>query len=309
MENTIKNIELSTKSIRNFNAEKYIAAKCDKINKFFYTHDLDAAVVGISGGIDSAVTIALLNRAASIEGSPIKRIEGIIMPIHGKGTSGQHDATNNGLKVMQMFHESKITGHRLFDLTAAFDSYVQWMTPNINDAWAMGQLASIVRTPALYYSAALLQSMHFKSIVVGTTNRDEGSYIGFFGKASDAMVDLQPIADIHKSEVYAIAELLGVPEQIINAKPKGDVWDGKNDEEMIGAPYWFLEMYLIFKDEFSAVQRNDAYLKLNNEEQEIFRKYALAIENLHKKNAHKYDVGCPSHFIDVMPRKILGGWK
>src|SRR5690606_27646773 len=131
-------------------------------------------------------------------------------------------------------------------LTRSYKEYI-WNTPFEQNNWDEGQLASIVRTPCLYYNAAILQSQGFKSIVVGTTNRDEGSYIGFFGKASDAMVDLQPIADIHKSEVYEVAKLLNIPQEIIDAKPRGDVYDGRCDEEMIGAPYWFLEMYLLMK--------------------------------------------------------------
>src|SRR6185312_12253151 len=111
-------------------------------------------------------------------------------------------------------------------------------------------------------------------------------------------VDLQIISDIHKSEVYALAEYMGVPREIIDRKPMGDVWDGRCDEEMIGAPYWFLELYLRMKEEdMMWIVR-----EFSQEEQAIFDRYSSAIEKLHEINAHKYQVGNPAHFLDSMTR-------
>ena len=62
------------------------------------------------------------------------------------------------------------------------------------------------------------------------------------------MVDLQSIGDFHKSEVYAIAKYLSLPEEIINEPPKGDVWDGRTDEQMIGATYDQIELFTLLKD-------------------------------------------------------------
>jgi NAD+ synthase (glutamine-hydrolysing) len=154
----------------------------------------------------------------------------------------------------------------------------------------------------LYYSAAILQAQGQPSLVVGTTNRDEGAYIGFFGKASDAMVDLQPISDLHKSEVYALAEKLGVPKSVQEAIPSGDLYSGQLDEELIGAPYWFLELYLRLLEEGMS-------LSLNPVEQCLFERYQANIERLHRQNLHKYKVGSPAIHLDVLPRRILGGWQ
>ena len=73
----------------------------------------------------------------------------------------------------------------------------------------------------------------------------QGGYIGFFGKASDGMVDIQLISDLHKSEVHALARHLDVPASVIAAVPTGDVFDGRTDEEMIGASYDFIELYML----------------------------------------------------------------
>lgn len=294
-----------TQSLRQFNAESYLLKKVRLLNQFFSENNLDSCVIGISGGIDSAVCLKLLESASQQTHSPIKKILALIMPINSSGTSGQDAATERGLELVSATN----CDYRLQDLTLAEKAYVdqlikfqQQPTP-----WAIGQLASILRTPCLYFHAAALQEQGCKSLVIGTTNRDEGAYLGFFGKASDAMVDLQPIADLHKSEVYQLANMLSVPGSIRKSAPRGDVWDNKTDEEMIGAPYWFIELYLLMK-EFDLV--NDFILNnyLDSSDYLLFQQYATAVEKQHQKNAHKYRVGNPAHFIDVMSRKIPGGW-
>ena len=147
-----------------------------------------------------------------------------------------------------------------------------------------------MRTPALYGAAALLQSHGLRSVVVGTTNRDEGAYLGFFGKASDGMVDLQPISDLHKSEVRALARHLGVPEEVVLAVPSGDVHDGRVDEEMIGASY------------------DEVELALRMRELALAPTSPPAIERKHAENRHKYVAGDPAVHLDVMPRGVPGGW-
>lgn len=295
-----------TKSLRQFNAEEYLVRKMSRINQFFSSSQLDSCVIGISGGIDSAVCLKLLEKSRQQANSPIKKIVALLMPINSLGTSGQDLATQRALELVKTVQ----CEYFLQDLTLAEKAYVEQLTKSQvqPSPWAIGQLASILRTPCLYFQAAVLQQQGYKSLVVGTTNRDEGAYLGFFGKASDAMVDLQPIADIHKSEVYQLAKLLSVPESIINSIPCGDVWDNKTDEEMIGAPYWFIELYLLLK-EFDLL--NDFFMKnyLDSVSYRDFQNYTQAIEAQHQKNTHKYQVGNPAHFIDCISRKIPGGWQ
>lgn len=298
-------IEL-TKSLRQFDAEKYLLQKVGLINQFFSRNNLDACVLGISGGIDSAVCLKLLEKTSQQENSPIKKIRALLLPIYSVGTSGQDLATSRAEELVQNTKCEWL----IQDLTSAAAAYLEQADKYRQDssAWAVGQLASIVRTPCLYFHAALLQQQGFGSLVVGTTNRDEGAYLGFFGKASDATVDLQPIADLHKSEVYQLAKLLGVPESIVQSAPRGDVWDNKTDEEMIGAPYWFIELYLLMK-EFNLLDDFILTNYLQESDRILFQTYASAIEKQHRKNLHKYQVGNPAHFIDCLSRKIPGGWQ
>lgn len=297
-------IEL-TRSLRQFTLENYLVRKTEIINQFFAGNNLDSCVIGISGGIDSAVCLRLLEKASQQPNSPIKKIIALIMPINSLGTSGQDAATARALELVKKVR----CEYFLQDLTIAekyyLDQLIKFKQPN---PWAIGQLASILRTPCLYFHTAVLQQEGYRSLVIGTTNRDEGAYLGFFGKASDAMVDLQPIADLHKSEIYQLAKKLNIPESILQSIPRGDVWDNKTDEEMIGAPYWFIELYLLMK-EFDLVNDFILHNYLGPSDYVLFQQYAAAIENQHQKNSHKYQVGNPAHFIDIMPRKIPGGWQ
>lgn len=291
---------------RGFDVDDYLGKKLVVINNFFEKAGLNALVIGLSGGVDSALVASLMIEASLQPNSPLQKIRCVIAPIEGEGTTGQELATKKAVEQCQLLqHKTSKIEFQIHNLTNAYQAIINDSQTQDKSAWTKGQMASVLRTPAFYYHAAILQELGYKSLVVGTTNRDEGAYIGFWGKASDAMVDLQPIADIHKSEVYQLAKVLNVSSAILQDAPRGDVWDGRNDEQMIGAPYWFLELYqllLEYREEETFVT------SLTVESLSLYQKYKHNIEQLHQLNSHKYKVGSPAHFIDIMNRKIPNGW-
>lgn len=294
---TIDGLKNFCKDLRKFDTQYVLNNKLDKINRFFRDEGLDSAVVGISGGIDSALVVKLLIEASKQYNSPIRRVLGVFMPIHMSGGTTGQDAAEMYVNALNFgINQTAIYKYKKLDLTQIANRYHGLI--NLSNNWVQGQIDSIIRTPALYGCAADLQSEGFKSIVVGTTNRDEGAYIGFYGKASDGMVDLQPIADLHKSEVMALAHALNINKDIISRPPEGNVHDGKLDEDMFGAPYWVLEMYQIL------MENNATYLINYVKDCDELKTWIMNIEIQHDKNKHKYAVGSPARYVDVMKRII-----
>lgn len=293
---------------RAFDVRACLARKVDLINSYCRAHKLSGIVVGVSGGIDSAVALGMIKVASQMSNSPISRIVAVSLPFFvDQGAADQDRALSRARRVAERFQVEFIAS----DLSASFEAArvaVGKAVGIVGSPWADGQLVAYLRTPALYYLSALLTSTGTPAIVCGTTNRDEGSYLGFFGKASDGMVDLQVISDLHKSEVYAIGDLLEVPQTTMNADPTGDVYDGKTHLEMIGAPYDFVELYttmLCLREE----QRRELEAKLTPEGREQYFEWSERVEEMHRYNLHKYNGGNPSVHLSVYERAVPGGWR
>lgn len=295
---------------RRFDLDACLAEKARRLRHYLESAGLRACVVGVSGGVDSAVVLGLLARVKALPRSPLRRLVAVLAPIAGEGASNQATALARGREVAAAAGAECAEvdlGSSFATLRAASEQGLGMR----GDAWAAGQLASYLRTPAFYYATAVLTAHGFPAVLCGTTNRDEGSYLGFFGKASDGMVDLQPISDLHKSEVYALAERLGVPASVRAAIPSGDTFDGRVDEEMIGAPYDFVELYtgLLALAEEAPAAASAHQAAWDEAGRRQFAHYAAAVEELHRKNLHKYEGGSPAIHFDVYPRAVPGGWR
>lgn len=130
-------------------------------------------------------------------------------------------------------------------------------------------------------------------------HKPENIYIGYVGKASDGMVDLQLISDLHKSEVYQVAEYLDVPEDIKRSIPQGEMYHGAVDEQIFGCTYDAIELFYAVRA--GVVPAPDT---------ELWEKIVKNVEALHTYNKHKY-LGCsPAVHLDVKPQvyKLDGGW-
>lgn len=295
--------------VRNFNSKKYIRGKCSKLNEYFKEYSLNTAVVAISGGIDSAVVLGLLKEAASDKDSCIKHIIALTLPAtKNSGVSDQEESMKRAIEVGKAFGVQIINidiSRSSNEISSEVESYLGFKAGD----WAKGQFVPYLRTSILYYITNLLTQENKKAILIGTTNADEGQYLGYIGKASDGMVDVQPISDIHKREVFLLGKELGVPDSVLNIAPKGDMYDKRTDEEVFGASYDFVEAYYVF-------------LKMSDEEKEKiinkvkeagefnkFEELSNNLENMHRYNKHKY-MGCsPSVHLDLFKMRIKGGWK
>lgn len=303
------------RSERGFDPVGYIRDKVELLAEYLRRYDLSGVVVPVSGGVDSALVAALVAEASAVPDSPLRRIVYVTAPVHSPGVvTGQRNA-------VELAHASMgaaatragggVTVERLtVDLTGGYDAIESAARTALGerpDPWARGQLAATLRTPMLYYLTSMLTAAGNPALVAGTINRDEGAWLGYVGKASDGMVDLQVISDLHKSEVYRCAELLKVPDPVLCAVPTGDMFDGAVDVEVFGAPYDFVELYLGWLC-WEPSRRAAAESTWDAATRTEFTRFADALDELHTVNAHKYLVGSPAVHLDLYDSTVPGGW-
>ncbi|RED43280.1 NAD+ synthase [Winogradskyella eximia] len=194
-------------------------------------------VIGISGGIDSAVTSTLCAKT----GLDLLCIE---MPIH-QAPSHVTRAQEHIAQLKKRFPNVKDT---VVDLTPVFEEFKTEVSLEGKQAtvdMALANTRARLRMTTLYYHAGLLGLL-----VAGTGNKVEDFGVGFYTKYGDGGVDLSPIADLMKSEVYNIGKYLDVPESILKAAPSDGLFgDARSDEDQIGASYPELEWAMQMKDE------------------------------------------------------------
>ncbi|PKP12846.1 MAG: NAD(+) synthase [Bacteroidetes bacterium HGW-Bacteroidetes-3] len=211
------------------NAEKVVNYIVSWLKDYAEKSQVKGFVIGISGGIDSAVTSALCAKT----GLPVLCLE---MPIHQ--AKNQITRAYNHIEWLQK-NFKKVSSQQV-NLTPVFDGLVASFPQVENEEQRFMSLANTrarLRMTTLYYFAALNGYL-----VVGTGNKVEDFGVGFFTKYGDGGVDVSPIADLMKSEVYKIANYLGINEEIIKAAPTDGLWgDDKTDEDQLGASYDELE--------------------------------------------------------------------
>ncbi len=224
---------------------------------------LQGFAVGISGGIDSAVTSTLCAKT----GRPVLALN---MPIHQAGDQfSRAEAHIDRLK----HRFGNVTG-ACVDLTPAFDGLSACFPSSIQDGLTMANTRSRLRMLTLYAFAS-----GQRLLVAGTGNKVEDFGVGFFTKYGDGGVDISPIADLMKSQVYALGKALGVGGDILSAPPTDGLWaDNRTDESQIGATYDELEWamrYLAGPDKPDLTERQKTVIR-------IFERFNAA-------NRHKMD--------------------
>ena len=185
----------------------------------------ESLVIGISGGIDSSVTSTLCAMTG------LKTIA-LTMPI--KQNKDQND--------LSLLHKKWLTDNfknvetHLLELDNVFKNFENTLS-NFNNDHGMANSRARLRMTTLYQVAAAN-----KGIVVGTGNKVEDFGVGFYTKYGDGGVDISPIADCSKTEVWEIGKELKISNEIINAKPTDGLWDdGRTDEGQLGLKYEELE--------------------------------------------------------------------
>ena len=215
--------------ISTINSEKVNEHIVNWLKSYAETAKVSGFVVGISGGIDSAVTSTLCAQT----GLQTLCVE---MPIH-QAPSHVNRAQEHIAQLKKRF--PNVSDTRV-DLTPVFESFKSEAPSSDNEAKLNLSLANTrarLRMATLYYLAGI-----HGLLVAGTGNKVEDFGVGFFTKYGDGGVDLSPIADLLKSDVRALAKYLAVPDSILVAKPTDGLFgDDRSDEDQLGASYEELE--------------------------------------------------------------------
>jgi NAD+ synthase len=221
-------------------------------------------VVGISGGIDSALTSTLCAKT----GLPTICID---MPI--LQNKNEVNRASNHIKWLQDKFDN--VSHKSIDLNNVFETFKNTVQikDNKNNFLSLANSRSRLRMTTLYYFAGMNNCL-----VAGTGNKVEDFGIGFYTKYGDGGVDISPIADLNKTDVFEISKILGVIDGILEAQPTDGLWDdGRTDEDQIGATYKELEWAMIQKD------LNKKSIDFEGREKQVFE----ILTKLNKKNLHK----------------------
>ena len=256
-------------SSRSLDAEAAVRHIVQWMKDYLDQTALDGWVVGVSGGIDSAVTSTL----AALTGRPTTLLR---MPIHQAADQDQRGADHIAWLESQHGHVTSC----VVDLSASFDGLSEALATAADGPFgglALANARARLRMTTLYAVAA-----EKGALVAGTGNKVEDFGVGFYTKYGDGGVDLSPIADLFKSEVYAVGRALGIGEAILNAAPTDGLWgDNRTDEDQLGASYDELEWAM----EQVAKGRSAASFEAASREGEVMRIY----HKHHSTNLHKMD--------------------
>jgi NAD+ synthase len=223
-------------------------------------------VIGVSGGIDSAVVSTLCSKT----GIPTIAVG---MPLNSK-------KENTKLSNLQLDFLVKNNVRIVeYDLSKTFKSFETLMSDYFVSDLANANSKSRLRMTTLYHIAAAT-----RGIVVGTGNKVEDFGVGFYTKYGDGGVDISPIADLYKTEVRELGRHLGIPQEIIDVAPTDGLWDDdRNDEEQIGATYEELEWVMEYgenKETFTEKEINISNIYQNFNEKNKHKMVPIPIFNL-----------------------------
>ena len=248
-------------------AEKVNTHIVDWLKNYASNAKVNGFVIGISGGVDSAVTSTLCAQT----GLQVLCVE---MPIH----QAESQVSRGREHIEQLKKRFPNVSDVKTDLTATFEAFKGTMPKTDNEAKISLSLANTrarLRMTSLYYLAGI-----HGLLVAGTGNKVEDFGVGFYTKYGDGGVDLSPIADLMKSDVYALGEFLTIPQSILTAAPTDGLFgDNRTDEDQLGASYDELEWAML------AAESGKTAADFNGREKSVFEIY----KRLNTSNKHKMD--------------------
>ena len=210
--------------MREIDLNEQIELIVEFIKKQLTSAGFSKLIVGLSGGIDSSVTAALCVKAAGVD-----NVFGVMLPYR----KSHPESFIHALEVAELLGIK----HEVIDISLMVDSYFEKYFPDV-DILRKGNRMARERMCVLYDLSA-----KYKALVGGTGNLSE-LMVGYCTQYGDSACAFEPIGHLYKTEVYKIAELLGLPQSVITKEPTADLWEGQTDEDEMGITYAELDEIL-----------------------------------------------------------------
>ncbi|MEY8674511.1 NAD(+) synthase [Francisella philomiragia] len=220
------------KIIKNFIAEEYSKKLIEWLKKICINYPAEGFVIGISGGIDSAVAASLAVKT----GLPTTAL---ILP----SKNNQDQDMKDGLELIKNLDIE----HHIVPIQPAYDTFIEStlnFTNSQNDRQHVIKGNAQARLRMMYLYAYAQQN---NRIVIGTDNACEW-YMGYFTKFGDGAADILPLVNLKKSQVFKMGEYLKVPQNIIDKAPSAGLWQGQTDEDEMGVTYQEIDNFLDGKE-------------------------------------------------------------
>lgn len=239
------------------NPQEYLDKKIEKLYTYFTENNISGVVLGISGGVDSAVTLGIFKAFQIKYPDVLKIIRPVIAPIHNSiGTTEQLEAQGLGELVCKHFSINASIIH-LSNMSIACKTSLTTANPIV-----VQQCDYWLRPTAFYGVATTLSQTHPKlgHIVLSSTCNYSEWMSGYFSSYLDILA-LNPIIDLWKSEVYQLAKYFNIPVQILTTSPKGGLANGNTDEQELGFTYQQLEFHFEYNGDYYTQNVQDAFNK------------------------------------------------
>lgn len=245
--------------MRNFDYEEIIKKIVFFIKRKLNQSRAKGIVIGISGGIDSAVAAFLAVKALGKE-----KVLGLILPYY------ENEEIEDAISVCNILGIE----YKIISIKNIIEEFEKILGFNSNKI-VKGNLMARTRMIILYSYANVKNYL-----VMGTSNRSE-YLVGYFTKWGDGASDIAPLVNLYKTEIWEIAKKIGVPEKIIQKKPSAGLWKNQTDEEELGINYSLLDK-ILHKMFDLKMKSNEISKELN-----ISLEQVEYVKNLVKKTAHK----------------------
>ena len=244
----------------------------DKITQFiiqtFRNADKQKAIIGISGGIDSALSLILVTKALGAQ-----NIIPVILPY------GDQDL-NDGEVVLE-FNQIPQENWQIMDIKTAVDAMAKTAGVETSDKIRFGNLMARARMMMLYDLAK-----KYDALVCGTENKSE-KYLGYFTRFGDEASDFEPIIHLYKTQVKQLAEDLNLLARIIEKSPSADLWEGQTDEQELGFSYEIADQVLT---QLIDERKTAAEIKIDGVELELIEKVIQRVKQMKFKQQVPYRI-------------------